>query len=79
MDVVRVKRQNRILSIPESRLNAYLQEGYDQIDEKGNVIRRATGGRTISVAEYNKVLDELEKAKKEIKSLKSEIAKLKKQ
>jgi hypothetical protein len=70
MDVVKVRKQNRILDIPESRLEAFLQQGYDQIDEKGNVVRRATGGRTISVAEYNKVVDELEKAKAELAKLK---------
>ncbi|WJQ02863.1 hypothetical protein QT236_12545 [Geobacillus stearothermophilus] len=70
MDVVKVRKQNRILDIPESRLEAFLQQGYDQIDEKGNVVRRATGGRTISVAEYNKVVEELEKAKAELAKLK---------
>jgi hypothetical protein len=70
MDVVKVRKQNRILDIPASRLDAFLQQGYDQIDEKGNVIRRATGGRTISVAEYNKVVEELEKAKAELAKLK---------
>jgi cell shape-determining protein MreC len=90
MDMVKVRRHNRILEIPEGRLNAYLEQGYDQIDEEGNVVRRATGGRTISVAEYNKVVDELERlkntdaqkeleeAKKEIKALKAENTKLKK-
>lgn len=70
MDVVKVRKQNRILEIPESRLNDYLQQGYDQIDEKGKVIKRATGGRTVSVAEYNKVVEELEKAKAELAKLK---------
>jgi hypothetical protein len=70
MDVVKVRKQNRILDIPESRLEAFLQQGYDQIDEKGNVIRRATGGRKISIAEYNKVVEELEKAKAELAKLK---------
>ncbi|EIJ79116.1 hypothetical protein PB1_16204 [Bacillus methanolicus PB1] len=90
MDVVKVRKQNKILEIPESRLEAFLQQGYDQIDEKGGVIKRATGGRAISVAEYNKVVEELERlkntdaekeleeAKKEIKALKAENTKLKK-
>jgi hypothetical protein len=70
MDVVKVRKQNRILDVPASRLDAFLQQGYDQIDEEGKVIRRATGGRTISVAEYNKVVEELEKAKAELAKLK---------
>jgi hypothetical protein len=70
MDVVKVRKQNRILDVPASRLEAFLQQGYDQIDEKGKVIRRATGGRTISVAEYNKVVEELEMTKAELAKLK---------
>ncbi|WP_044737109.1 hypothetical protein [Geobacillus kaustophilus] len=70
MDVVKVRKQNRILEIPESRLEAFLQQGYDQIDEQGNVVRRATGGRYVSVAEYNQLADELEKAKAELAKLK---------
>ncbi|EZP77622.1 hypothetical protein H839_08314 [Parageobacillus genomosp. 1] len=70
MDVVKVRKQNRILDVPASRLEAFLQQGYDQIDEKGKVIRRATGGRTVPLAEYNKVVEELEKAKAELAKLK---------
>ncbi|MDF9296102.1 hypothetical protein [Geobacillus stearothermophilus] len=70
MDVVKVRKQNRILDVPASRLEAFLQQGYDQIDEQGNVVRRATGGRYVSVAEYNQLADELEKAKAELAKLK---------
>jgi hypothetical protein len=70
MDVVKVRKQNRILDVPASRLEAFLQQGYDQIDEKGKVIRRATGGRTVPLAEYNKVVEELEKTKAELAKLK---------
>ncbi|NNV07130.1 hypothetical protein ETC03_12135 [Geobacillus sp. MMMUD3] len=70
MDVVKVRKQNRILDIPASRLEAFLQQGYDQIDEQGNIVKRATGGRYVSVAEYNQLADELEKAKAELAKLK---------
>ncbi|ANT40241.1 MULTISPECIES: hypothetical protein [Bacillus] len=78
-NLVKVKRLNKTLNIDEGRLDSYLLDGYDQIDEEGNVITRATGGRNVSLAEYNKALDEKDELEKENKKLKSEVAKLKKE
>ena len=78
-NVVKVKRLNKTLNIDKDRLASYLLDGYDQIDEEGNIITRATGGRNVSLAEYNKVLDEKDELEKENKKLKSEVAKLKKE
>lgn len=78
-NVVKVKRLNKTLNIDKGRLASYLLDGYDQIDEEGNIITRATGGRNVSLAEYNKVLDEKDEFEKENKKLKSEVAKLKKE
>lgn len=78
-NVVKVKRLNKTLNIDKDRLASYLLDGYDQIDEDGNIITRATGGRNVSLAEYNKVLDEKDELEKENKKLKSEVAKLKKE
>ncbi|MDM5191128.1 hypothetical protein QUG02_00090 [Bacillus hominis] len=78
-NVVKVKRLNKTLNIDEGRLDSYLLDGYDQIDEEGNIITRATGGRNVSLAEFNKVLDENDQLKDENKKLKSEVAKLKKE
>ncbi len=87
----KMKKGNRILDIDAGRVDAYLKQGYDQVDDAGKIVKRATGGRSISLQEHNKILAELEnlknsdsaernleEAKKEIKSLKSENAKLKK-
>lgn len=68
--MAKVRRDNRILTISETEVNKYLQQGYDQIDDKGKVIKRATGGRTVPIAEYNRVLEENEKLKAEIEELK---------
>lgn len=85
---VNVIKGNRLLTISEDRLNALLQQGYDQVDSKGKVVKRATGGKNVSVGEYNKLLDklenaqgseELEKLKEENKKLKAENTKLKKE
>ena len=78
-NLVKVKRLNKTLNIDEGRLDSYLLDGYDQIDEEGNVITRAPGGRNVSLAEYNKALDEKDELEKENKKLKSEVAKLKKE
>ncbi|MGR6008087.1 hypothetical protein ACU82A_30780 [Bacillus cereus] len=78
-NVVKVKRLNKTLHIDEGRLESYLRDGYDKIDEQGNIVARATGGRNVSLAEYNKVLDEKDELEKENKKLKSEVAKLKKE
>lgn len=84
---VRVKKGNRVLRVDETLINKYLATGYEQIDKKGNVIKPATGGRTVSLAEHNKVVNELnqlkdaqggEDLKKENTALKGKVTKLEK-
>lgn len=70
-NVVKVKRLNKTLNIDKDRLDSYLLDGYDQIDEEGNIITRATGGRNVSLAEYNKALDRIEELEKELAELKA--------
>lgn len=69
MDRVKVKKDNKVLYVPEERLSYYLREGYDQINDQGEVVKRATSGRMVPIAEYNRVVEELEKAKALIKQL----------
>ncbi|WP_018767712.1 hypothetical protein [Bacillus sp. 105MF] len=76
-NVVKVKRLNKTLNIDEGRLDSYLLDGYDQIDEEGTIITRATGGRNVSLAEYNGVLTEKDALMVENEKLKSENSKLK--
>ncbi|WP_438310809.1 hypothetical protein [Sporosarcina sp. FA9] len=61
---VKIKKKNRILHVETSRLASFLNQGYDQIDDDGKVIKLATGGRTVSLPEHNKVLEELDVLKK---------------
>lgn len=56
-----VKRENRVLTVHDDIVHTYLIEGYDQIDSEGSIVKRATGGRNVSLVEYNKLLDELDK------------------
>lgn len=76
-NVVKVKRLNKTLNIDEGRLDSYLLDGYDQIDEDGTIITRATGGRNVSLAEYNGVLVEKDALVVENDKLKAENSKLK--
>lgn len=66
---VKVRKKNRVLHVETDRLAGFLNQGYDQIDEDGNVVKRATGGRTVSLPEYNKVVDENNKLKLKVKEL----------
>lgn len=55
---MKVRKENRILTVDETDKTFYLGEGYDvvELDEKTKtykVVEAATGGRTYSVAEYN--------------------------
>ncbi|EEM02215.1 hypothetical protein bmyco0002_54950 [Bacillus pseudomycoides] len=76
-NVVKVKKLNKTLHIDEWRLDSYLLDGYDQIEEDGTIITRATGGRNVSLAEYNGVLSEKDTLVAENEKLKSENSKLK--
>lgn len=76
MNVVTVRRQNKVLNVPEERLEYYLSEGYDAIDKNGNVVKHATGGKEVPLGEYNKLVKELEAAKEYIKALEEKVASL---
>lgn len=73
-----MRKGNRVIHVAEGRVNSFLAQGYDQVNEKGEIVKRATGGRTVNIAEYNVVVEELEVLKKENAALKAKIAKLEK-
>ncbi|MEK5038773.1 hypothetical protein [Sporosarcina sp. FSL K6-3457] len=72
MKTVKIKKKNRILHVETSRLASFLNQGYDQIDEDGKVIKLATGGRTVSLPEHNKVIEELEALTAELETLRAD-------
>ncbi len=73
--MAKVKKSNKILTVPAEKVANYLKEGYDEIDANGKVKKRATGGFVIHPPKYNKVVEELETLKAENAKLKKEIAK----
>lgn len=76
--MAKVKKLNRVLTVSDEAVNSYLRDGYDQIDESGNVLKRATGGRTVPIGEHNEALDKIETLEAEVKKLKAELKKAKK-
>lgn len=76
MEVVKVRKANKVLDVPVSRLGYYLSEGFDQVDSKGNIVKSATGGKTVPVAEFGKVVAKLDEAKAHIAELESKVADL---
>jgi len=62
--MAKLRKANRLIEVPERHDKSYLLRGYDQINEKGEVVKRATGGRTVSLGEYNKVVEKLEALEK---------------
>lgn len=72
----KVRKGNRILTVNETEKEFYLSEGYEvvEFDDDLNdyvVTEKATGGRTYSVAEYNKVVAENEALNAELAELKN--------
>ncbi|PCK17725.1 hypothetical protein CEY02_19560 [Bacillus pumilus] len=64
--MAKVKKHNRVLKVADAAVSGYLKRGYDQVDENGKVVRRATGGRTVALLEHNKALDEIESLKAQL-------------
>lgn len=71
-NTVKIRKGNKVRYVEVGRLEAFLNQGFEQIDEQGNVIRRATGGSVVPIAKYNQLLEENERLKAEIEQLKKD-------
>ena len=77
---MKVRKENRVLTVDEADKAFYLSEGYDVVEAKNGeyvVSEKATGGRTYSIAEYSKLEAENAELKAENISLKAATKKLK--
>ncbi len=71
---MKAKNANRILTIDAPDKEFYKAQGYDivELDKAGRsykVIESATGGKTFTVGQYNKLLEENKALKKRIADL----------
>ncbi|TAN69156.1 hypothetical protein WS9_003805 [Paraclostridium sordellii 8483] len=69
-------KENKVYTITESEQSFYKQQGYDIVNDEGEVIERGAG-KSISYEEYLKLKDELDPLKDENQTLKQENEKLK--
>ena len=67
--MLRIKRRNIYLLIDDRDKATYLNDGYDVIDDRGQIVEPATGGKTISYAEH---LAEINALKAQIKPAQNE-------
>ena len=77
---MKVRKENRVLTVDEADKAFYLSEGYDVVEAKNGeyvISEKATGGRTYSIAEYSKLEAENAELKAENTSLKAATKKLK--
>lgn len=80
---MKVRKENRVLSVDEADKAFYLSEGYDIVELADNgkeyvVVDAATGGKTYSIAEYAAVVKERDALAAEKAELTAEIEDLKK-
>lgn len=66
-------KENRVYTITESDKDSFQKQGYDILDDKGNVVAYGAG-KTVPYGEYMKVVEELEALKKKSKPKKEEKA-----
>ncbi|EGT0680542.1 hypothetical protein QTI42_07815 [Clostridium perfringens] len=69
-------KQNKVYTITETEKSYYVAQGYDILNDEGEVIERGAG-KSISYEEYLKLKDELDPLKDENYTLKQENEKLK--
>lgn len=74
MNIIKVRRANVILQVPEEQRKEYLAKGFDVVDENNNVVEYTvpTDLNTLKTA-YSNHIKEIEKLQAENKKLKSDL------
>lgn len=66
-----LRYKNRVIETESEQVKErYLKNGYDLIGKKGKVIEPATGGKTYTASQYNKLVAENAKLKEDLKKAK---------
>jgi len=68
----KVKKDNKIYNVADASVNGYLKRGFDLIGDKGEIIKPATGGKTVNLQQFNEVSAENQSLKAEIETLKGQ-------
>ena len=79
MKIIKVRRANVLLRVPEEQKSEYLAKGFDILDDNGNVVEHTTPSDvgTLKTA-YTNHVKEIEMLKAENKKLKSDLRMAKK-
>lgn len=74
---MKATKGNKVYSVDETNKAFYVGQGYDIVDDDGNVIEQGAG-KKIDLKKYNDLKEKLTKLEKENKDLKDELKKAKK-
>ncbi|WP_102400202.1 hypothetical protein [Haloimpatiens massiliensis] len=74
---MKASKDNKVYTIDETQKEAYAAQGYDIMDDEGNIVKYGAG-KTVSYEEYKELEDKAVKLEKENKKLKEENKELKK-
>lgn len=74
---MRATKGNKVYSINETEKKYYIAQGYDILDDEGNITDYGAG-KSVAYKKYIEMQEENEKLKEENKKLKSENKELKK-
>lgn len=74
MDVIKVRRANVTLHVPDEQRGEYLAKGFDVVDENNNILEHTVPtDLNILKAAYSNHIKEIEKLQAENKKLKSDL------
>ncbi|SHJ52171.1 hypothetical protein SAMN02745163_02058 [Clostridium cavendishii DSM 21758] len=74
---MKATKGNKVYIIGESEKKYYVAQGYDIVDDEGNIIEYGAG-KTVEYKKYKEIEDKATKLEKENKKLKEELKELKK-
>ncbi|MEW8993106.1 hypothetical protein [Clostridium sp.] len=74
---MKATKGNKVYTIDETQKESYVAQGYDIVDDEGNIIKYGAG-KSVSYEKYKELEDKATKLEKENKKLKEDIKELKK-